>query len=306
VAATDTDRQLAWEARQRPRAAIAALAAAILIPAGTLWTGAVFANAPLGDFVASLQQALEPGPIGGRPSVGTQFFQYYSDHLPEIIGSSVLRAIGLVGLGWVLTLLAVAVRGRRPEFPRAAVYIGLVGAVLSALATLLGAVGSAIAVNHFLDGTRTVDAAAEVSSESLPVTAGILGLVGQLALASGLILVSLNAMRTGLIVRFLGILGVILAVLLVLQIAAPLDVFIQSIWLFVLALLLTGRGPGGLPLAWRTGQAQPWPSAAEVAAARRAAATEGSTEPEPEAEPAAEPSVPASQAAARRKRKRRN
>jgi hypothetical protein len=293
AAAPDTEKQLAWEARQRPRAAVAAIVAAILIPAGTLWTGAVLADAPLGDFAASIQQALRPGDVGREPSVGTQFFQYYSDHLPEIIGSTVLRAIGLVALGWVLTLLAVAVRARREDFARAAVYVGIVGAVLSALATVLGAIGSAIAVNHFLDGPRTVDAAADVSGESLPVTAGIIGLVGQLALASGLILVSLNAMRTGLIVRFLGILGVILAALLVLQIAAPLDIFVQSIWLFVLALVLLGRGPGGLPPAWRTGQAEPWPSQAEVARARREAAEGTATEP---AEPAA----------SRRKRKRRS
>ena len=305
MAEDDIERQLAWEARQRPRAAIAAVLAAILIPAGTLWTGAVFADAPLGDYIAGLQLALEPGPVGSEPSVGTQFFQYYSDHLPEIVGSSVLRAIGLVAMGWALTMLAVAIRARRDDFPRIAVYVPLVGAILSALATLLGAFGSGVAVNHFLDGPRTVDSAAEVSSESLPVTAGIIGLVGQLALASGLILVSLNAMRTGLIVRFLGILGVILAVLLVLQVAAPLDVFVQTIWLFTLALVLIGRGPGGLPPAWRSGRAEPWPSAAEVARARRDAA-EAAKQPAA-AEPAAgEPAAPARPASSRRKRKRRN
>jgi hypothetical protein len=209
-------------------------------------------------------------------------------------------------LGDFVTMLAVAIRARRDDFPRAAVYVSLVGAVLSALATLLGALGSGLAVNHFLDGPRTVDAAAEVSNESLPVTAGIIGLVGQLALASGLILVSLNAMRTGLVVRFLGILGVILAVLLVLQIAAPLDVFVQTIWLFTLALVLIGRGPGGLPPAWRSGQAEPWPSAAEVARSRREAA-EAAKQPAPQ-EPAAQETVaPASRpASSRRKRKRRN
>jgi hypothetical protein len=304
AAAEEIETQLAWEARQRPRAAVAALVAAILIPAGTLWTGAVFADAPFGDFVASVQQALKPGPIGNEPSVGASFFQFWSDHFAEILGASALRAVGLVALGWTLTVLAAAVRARRQDFPRIAVYVSLIGAILAALETILGVIGTSVAVNRFLDGPRTVDAGAEVSGEALPLTAGLIGLAGQLALASGLILVSINAMRTGLVVRFLGILGVIVAALSVLRdVTAPLDTFVMAIWLFVLALLLTGRAPGGLPPAWRTGQAEPWPTAAEVAAARRAAAKAPQATPQ---EPPAKQPAPARPASSRRKRKRRN
>jgi hypothetical protein len=295
VAAADTDTQLAWEARQRPRAGVAALLAGVLIPGGALWTGTVLADAPLGDFVDSLNQALQSGPVGSEPSVGTDFFQFFSDHTAEIVGSSVVRAIGLLALGWVITFLAVAVRARREDFAKVAVYAGIFGAVLSALSTILGAAGSSLAVQSFLDGPRTVDAASDVASGSLVVTAGLLGLVGQLALASGMVLVCLNAMRVGLIMRFLGILGVIVAALTVLQIGL-LGVFVQSVWLFVVGLLLLGRTPGGLPPAWRTGRAEPWPSQRELARARQEPVTAEGPQPTPAPR----------QANRRRKRKRRN
>ena len=39
---------------------------------------------------------------------------------------------------------------------------------------------------------------------------------------------------------------------------------VQAYWLAALAYLLTGRWPSGVPKAWSTGRAEPWPSAAAM------------------------------------------
>ena len=113
-------------------------------------------------------------------------------------------------------------------------------------------------------------------------------------------------MRVGLLTRFLGILGVISAVLMVLPLM-PLPV-VQSFWLVAVGLLLLGVGRGGLPPAWRTGKAEPWPSAIDNAQRRREAEDrkQGITrEPEPE-EPAPVPAGRAHPSSKKRKRKRRD
>ena len=300
----EPEQQLAWEARQRPRAAIAALVAAFLTMAGYLWAGLALRDTPRAGFLESLANALEPGPIGTRPSVKTPLFEYYDEHMATIVGSAVVRGLALVALGWAVTFLAAATRARRPELLRLVVYLPIVGAALAAVSTIAGAIGTMFAISDFLDGPRTVDAARDIGGGSLLLTAEIVGQIGPLALVAGLFLVTLNAMRVGLLTRFLGFLGIIAAVLTILPLM-PLPV-VQSFWLVGVGLLLLGAVRGGLPPAWRTGKAEPWPSNQELAAARRQAAAEkhrGSPEPVPEPEP-----VPAGRAhpsSKKRKRKRR-
>jgi hypothetical protein len=119
------------------------------------------------------------------------------------------------------------------------------------------------------------------------------------------VLVSLNAMRAGLLTRFLGILGVIVGTLVIIQLG-PFPV-VQTFWLLALAVLFAGRRPGGDPPAWRTGREEPWPSQQEMAEQRRAAAEarRGGT-PEPVEEEETEPVTAGAQSAsAKRRRKRR-
>ena len=109
-------------------------------------------------------------------------------------------------------------------------------------------------VSDFLSGPRTVEAVA-TSSNGLIQVAQILLLLGTFSLAVGMVLVSLNAMRIGLLTRMLGYLGVAAGAMMVL---VPLPI-VQIFWLAALGLILLGRWPGGAPPAWRTGQAEPWP-----------------------------------------------
>jgi hypothetical protein len=132
-----------------------------------------------------------------------------------------------------------------------------------------------------------------------------------LVLAVGIVLVALNGMRTGLLTRFMGSLGIVAGVLQVLQYGSGLPL-VQTFWLAGLALLYAGRRPGGDPPAWRTGRAEPWPSPQQAAAQRKAAAEgdagagAGSAVAEPDSSEPPE-RVPAGvhPATAKRKRKRR-
>jgi hypothetical protein len=301
--AAEPEQQLAWEARQRPRAAIAAIVAAFLTLAGYLWAGLDLRDTPRAGFLESFSNALEPGPSGSRPSVKGPLFEYYDAHSTTIVGSAVVRSLALVALGWAVTFLAAATRARRPEFLRLVVYLPLVGAALAAVSTVAGAIGTISAISEFLDGPRTVDAARDVGGGSLLITAEILGQIGPLVLVAGLFLVALNAMRVGLLTRFLGFLGIIAAVLTILPLM-PLPV-VQSFWLVGVGLLLLGAVPGGMPPAWRTGKAEPWPGNQGVSR-RKAAAEKRREGPEPTAEPQPVPVGRAHPSSKKRKRKRRD
>jgi hypothetical protein len=297
----DPESQLAWEARQRPRAGIAAILAGALMLAGYLWVGIAFRDSPRSGYLESLAQAEKPGPIGAEPSLRTPAFQFYEDHAVTVIGSSLVRALALIALAWALTFLAAATRARRPELPRPVVYIGLFGAVLLAISSVLGGWRTVTGVSAYLDGPKTVDASREIGNDSLLITADIINQLGPLTLAAGLFLVSLNAMRVGLLTRFLGILGIISGVLTVVPQLMPLPV-VQSFWLISVGLLLLGAAPGGAPPAWSTGNAEPWPSQRRQAPARRAP-TEPTTNGDGDGEPFPTPRSHAS--SKKRKRKRR-
>jgi hypothetical protein len=301
--ADDREQQLAWEARQRPRAGAAAFLGAIFLLAGFLWWVTLLRDSPQAGFLESLGR-LGDGPIGEQPSIQLEAMQYTVDNALGFIASGLLRGLAPLALAYAVTFLAVATRARRPEFPRVAVYMTIVGAGLYFLGTAGAEIERTISFNSFLDGPRTVDDARDVIS-SATITLALLAYVGQFVVAAGTLLVSLNAMRAGLLTRFLGILGVVAGVVSVFPQLMPVPL-VQVFWLVALGLMLIGRT--ALPPAWRTGNAEPWPSA-KAAAERRRVAEERrqgivpEPEPEPKPGPAAKPHPSSSK---KRKRKRRD
>jgi hypothetical protein len=65
-------------------------------------------------------------------------------------------------------------------------------------------------------------------------------------------------MRVGLLTRFMGYVGIFAGVL-ILFVVTPVPV-VQAYWLVALGYLVSGRWPSGLPPAWMSGRAEPWPS----------------------------------------------
>jgi hypothetical protein len=299
--ADSTEEQLAWEARQRPRAAIAAILGAVLTFGADLGSNQIVADAPRSGLLEALQDAERPGPVGDTRSVRDAFYVFYNDHAGQVIAASVVRAIGLIAIGWVLSFLAAAVRARRRELPRAATWLPLLGAVLQAVASLMGTFASASGVSTYLDGPRTVDAASDVTGSSVLVASSFIGLVGQFALAAAFVLICLNALRAGLLTRFMGVVGIFVGVFIIIPLV-PLST-LQAFWLVAIAFMLFGVWPGaGVPPAWRTGRAEPWPKAPAV---ERGRGRGRAAPPEPAAEGPVDERPPMA-GAARRKRKRRS
>lgn len=308
MALDGSEDQLAWERRQSTNAAIAAVAAGLLTFVGTVWRGLILADAPRPGFIDSLPRLEDPGPIGSARSLAVPLLEYQDEHTTALVAAGVVAAIGYVAFGWALTYLAVATRARRPEFSRIIVSLVLVVAVAKAIYLVAFELGQAASSQDALSGPRTVDAVVDQGLSGLTIFASVVGLPGTLGLALVLVFVSLNAMRVGLLTRFMGVLGIISGALQVLPlIAAPV---VQTAWLLMLSLLILGRWPNGQPAAWRTGNAEPWPSSGHVQEQRRRAAAERRGEvhePEaPEPAPASVSADPSPSASARkRKRKRR-
>jgi hypothetical protein len=107
------------------------------------------------------------------------------------------------------------------------------------------------------------DAAKEARAEAslAPLATGF-GIAGALGLVVALFYTCLWAMRTGLLSRFWGSLGMALGIATLIGL-----IFFLLIWLVYVALLLVGKVPGGKPPAWERGEAVPWPTPGERAAA---------------------------------------
>jgi hypothetical protein len=92
--------------------------------------------------------------------------------------------------------------------------------------------------------------------------AQIVGLIGGLSLVVALFYTCLWAMRTGLLTRFWGALGMALGIATLIGLTP-----FTLIWFFYFGLLVAGWVPRGRPPAWAAGEAVPWPSPGERAAA---------------------------------------
>jgi hypothetical protein len=304
------DEQLQWEARFGRPAAAAAFVAAVLLLAGTVILQTMLDDRrgvePLADFLLSVDES---------PS--------------SLILQSAVQAIGALCLIPVFYYLFRATTHRVPQIPRWFVYIILLGPLLYAVSQVFGAVERIDVAEMFADENYTFDdpdperlavecpairgevgddCAQELLQQNANLGAALPSLVGSVLVAFTFVMVPLRARRAGLLSSFMSILGVIAGVLLVLQLAPPMPIVIQAVWLGAMGLLYLGTWPGGRGPAWESGEPDPWPSAAE----RRGLGPprdDDTSEPEPDAPAAptapaeAEP-VPERPSSRKRKRKR--
>jgi hypothetical protein len=268
--------QLDWEARWAKPAAACAFAYAALSLASLIYLGA----------------ALDTDRGGGE----LEFIGTLDDQPGPFVVSAAIQALSLLVLAPALVYLYGAVKGRRPETPTIVLYLAVAGPVLLAIGGVLSQLDRIDnAEQFFASGARTEERAEDLLVERSPLGLGF-GLAGALAFGFALVLLNVNAMRAGLESRFMGVVGVLVGALPVLASLLPVASggFVQLFWVVALGFLFLGRWPGGRGPAWETGQATPWPSAAD---ARLEAAEESRTEPEP---PAGE-----GQPSARRRKKKR-
>ncbi len=107
------------------------------------------------------------------------------------------------------------------------------------------------------------EASNALSEASLAPIATGLAIAGSLGFVVALFYSCLWAMRTGLLTRFWGSLGMAAGIAFLL---GPLSI-VAVLWFVYFGLLILGLIPGGRPPAWEAGEATPWPSPGEKAAA---------------------------------------
>lgn len=190
----------------------------------------------------------------------------------EIVGG-VINALGLLGLALTLSFLYRAAKARRPESSPATRITALVGGVLAAVGGVAYAIILSVKAHQFVtQGTQTYLQANHLISNAAVAGLQYAGLIGSLLLAIAFVLVAMNAMRVGLLTKFLGYLGMVAAAASLFLIGSAPALLVEVFWLLAVAYLLAGRWPGGDPRAWVSGQAEPWPTAAEIREQRERAA----------------------------------
>jgi hypothetical protein len=276
---------LEWERRRRLPASLASLAAIAFV---------------LAAIVVATQ-------VVGTSSDTSELLRNVDQHRAAQMISGILQAIGMGLLAVPLYYLFRAAKARSEEMRGQLVGVVVVAPVFLAVATILITVSTLSGASDFvpdevgrlmeqrvaLDSERANDVAndAVANAPLSPLAAGF-EIGGRIGFVVAMFYTSLHAMRTGLLTRFWGSLGLALGAV---SFFPPLRPFVL-LWFVYLGVMLTGRVPGGRPPAWESGEAMPWPKPGEEAAT--ALGGEGA-EPEPD-------ETPGLDSGERRKRKQRD
>jgi hypothetical protein len=300
---------LAREEEGRSRAAIASIAAGAATLAGGIASTLVNNQLPNDSHrVVTLLPALSDALSGKEIPRGilAQQVVWIGDHVVAQAAGGILVGIAALLMLIPLRYLFLAIQARNPQVGRGGIIATVVGCLLSGVGFLVYTIAFAIAAKDFAGATvQTSGAARDAISTSAVQAATVLYQLGRFALALAMVIVSLNAMKVGLLNRFFGILGIIAGVLLVLPVDQP--GIVRSFFFIALGLMLLGRWMGGRPPAWQSGTAIPWPSQQEMRE-RRERIRRGE---DPDTVPAADPSGPRDEPAgdrhprSRKRRKRR-
>jgi hypothetical protein len=257
--------QLAHESERRARLGVPAAASGVLY----LLSGIILRSTLKGLPSVGVLQGIAPALRGvPNPPVSPRAAEvrYIDHHAFGLIAGGVLQSIAVAFLTVLLLFLLDAVRFRRPETARIAHPAVLAGGVGMAVVFTLHPIVQALAAHSFTTGH---DFSAHAANHALIDSAGLqvaqyLGLLAGLGLTVGMVIVVMGAARTGLLARWMMVLGLFAAVLAFTpfgQFFGLIQELIPAFWLVAVGLLLMGRAPE--PPAWAAGEAVPWPSAAE-------------------------------------------
>ncbi|MBW8060434.1 MAG: hypothetical protein FVQ78_08950 [Solirubrobacterales bacterium] len=278
---------LAWEARWSRPVALATLAAVGLIVAA----------------IVVATQAV------GSSDGDAELLRNVDAHRSAQMISSVLQAIGVGLLAVPLYFLFRAARDRSEAVRGQLVGVVVAAPLFLAVLAILSGVSTLYAATDFVSDevprllakgvALSSDRANEVANDTIietplrPLAAGF-GLGGQLGFVIAMFYSAMQAMRTGLLTRFWGSLGMALG--------AVSFIFFQFalLWFVYVGLLIAGWVSGGRPPAWAAGKAVPWPTPGEKAGTGLGDGDDGD-------EPAIDAEAPEQlQGGERRKRKQRD
>lgn len=244
---------LAWEERWSRPVAVATLASILLIVAAIV--------------VAS--QGI------GSTDGDSELLRNIDAHRSAQLISSILQGIGVGLLALPLYYLFRAANARSETMRSQLVGVVIAAPLFLAVLAILSGLSNLEAASTFisdevprlmakgvaLGSDRANDVASDTIADSSlrPIAAGF-GIGGQIGFVVAMFYTSLHAMRTGLLTRFWGSLGMALG--------AVSFIFFQFtlLWFIYLGFLIAGLVPGGKPPAWQSGEAEPWPTPGEKAA----------------------------------------
>ncbi len=257
--------QVAWETERRTRLAVPAFAGGVLYLLSGIITQSTLNGAPTVGILQGLAPALE-GVANPTVSPRAPEVKFISHHAGALIAGSVIAALAIAVLTLVLLLLLQATRFRRPETWGPARMLVLAGGIGLAVISVAHQIVAAIETHKFATGSdlsnHAVDNALTKGAANLVVD--YLSLVAGLSLAVAMIVTMINAMRVGLVTRWMGIVGIISGILIFLPIGGATLEVVPSFWIVAMGILYIGKWPNGQPPAWESGEARPWPSRAQM------------------------------------------
>ncbi len=270
---TEISEQLERESARRARLGVPAFAGGMLYFLSAIIVTATLNSAPTVGLVQGLTPALR-GEANPAVSPRASEVKYISHHAIALIAGSMIKSLALVALTLVLLLLLDATRWRRPQTWSAARPLVLVGGIALAVVNVAHQVVGAIQAHKFAVGHDFSSHAVEqaLTKGAINVGSQYLDLLAALCLTAGIIAVSINAIRVGLLTRWMGVIGIFSGILIFLPIGGATLEIVPAFWMVGMGVLYLGRWPGGDPPAWTAGEARPWPTQAE----RRAEREEGS------------------------------
>lgn len=278
------EEQLDWEARAGRLAAAAAFVSALALLASFVYRRVA---------------------IQGPSNTDVERLQTIDAESRDFILTAALQALAVALLAAVLWYLYRATKARRPELPSVGLVLAIGGPLLSAAVGVVFQVDRINSAGDLVaEGPPSQEVAADFLRGSGSEVFVALGFAAGLAIGFAFVLISLNAMRAGLLSRFIGILGIIVGALYVIPLfGSESVVIIQLFWVTALGALFLDRWPGGRGPAWRSVEAIPWPGAAEQ---REAMARRREEQEEAQAaQPAANGTGSSPATPVKRKRKRR-
>ena len=298
---------LAWEAANRKRAAACAWGAALLTIVGATLSSLALSGLPTFDSGAVTAPDAMLDLIAGNPippgRIALQA-EWLGSRLTMPIVGTILYGIGSLLIFGVIVFLFKAARARNPGFGQLTLVAGAFGAVAFGVGRTVAQLSYYFGIASF-DGGNNLQATEALTGG--PFVAGqILWQLGAVAIGVSFIMLGRNAMRGGLLTRFMGVLAMIVGVTFIL----PLDQqgVLRAFWLATVGFVFILRWPGGrIPPAWISGKAEPWPSMA-AARAEKASGNPPASAPAPTLPPATSNGSGDGDTAGqlRKKRKRKN
>jgi hypothetical protein len=266
---TEIKQRVAFESARRARLAVPAVAGGVLYLLSGIILSAALKELPSVGIVQGLEPVLRGQP---HPAVSPRApeVRYIDHHAFYLIVGTLLTAMAVAALTIVLLFILDSTTFRRPSWPAARPLV-LVGGFGVALLNVIHEVVLVLEAHKFVTGgnftSKAVDKAL-LTTGSVGIVLGLLGLLAALALAIGMIATMLGSMRAGLLPRWLSVLGILSGLLFLPFFGTPTLQLIPTFWLVATGILLMERWPNGDPPAWAAGEERPWPTQAEQRAKR--------------------------------------